>query len=196
MPEGQRGRGRPRDPTYDRAIREATNELLAREGYRGLTMSEVAREAGVAKTTIYRRWSTKAEMVVDAIGQHLEIPAEGEEAGDPVEALRRLVVRLYAQMSSPLDEQLPVAPATLLAEPEIVEAWRPRFLEPLRKRGAELVERAQKEHRIDSDVDPVEVVDILVAPAIYRAVALREAPDPDRARRLVDMVVGSPGSED
>src|SRR5262249_7192709 len=62
-----KGPGRPRDPEADRAILQATIELLSEEGYEGLSIESVAARAGVGKTTIYRRWPSKEPLVVDAI---------------------------------------------------------------------------------------------------------------------------------
>ena len=62
-----KGPGRPRDPEADRAIHQATIELLGEEGYEGLSIEAVAARAGVGKTTLYRRWPSKEPLVVDAI---------------------------------------------------------------------------------------------------------------------------------
>src|SRR5437879_2704143 len=59
--------GRPRDPSRDDVIRAAILRLLADVGYGALTMDAVASEAGVGKATIYRRWRTKQDLVVDTI---------------------------------------------------------------------------------------------------------------------------------
>ena len=59
--------GRPRDPSRDGVIRAAILRLLADVGYGALTMDAVAAEAGVGKATIYRRWRTKEELVVDTV---------------------------------------------------------------------------------------------------------------------------------
>ena len=58
--------GRPRDPRIDAAILEATAELLVDIGYANLTMAAVADRAGTTKTALYRRWSSKAELVHEA----------------------------------------------------------------------------------------------------------------------------------
>lgn len=63
-PRASRG-GRPRDPSRDGVIREAILRLLGDVGYGALTMDAVAAEAGVGKATIYRRWHTKQDLVVD-----------------------------------------------------------------------------------------------------------------------------------
>ena len=66
VPRPSRG-GRPRDPSRDGVIRAAILRLLADVGYGALTMDAVASEAGVGKATIYRRWRTKQDLVVDTI---------------------------------------------------------------------------------------------------------------------------------
>src|SRR6476620_11466600 len=63
----ERHRGRPRDPSRDQAIIDASIDVLVRDGYDRLSMEGVAAAAGVGKTTVYRRWSTKAELVIDAM---------------------------------------------------------------------------------------------------------------------------------
>ena len=58
--------GRPRDPRIDAAILRATAELLVEIGYSNVTMAAVAERAGTTKTALYRRWSSKAELVHEA----------------------------------------------------------------------------------------------------------------------------------
>ena len=60
--------GRPRDPEADRAILQATLKLLTEQGYAGMSVERVASEAGVGKTTIYRRYASKEELATAAVG--------------------------------------------------------------------------------------------------------------------------------
>ena len=57
------GAGRPRDPRIDAAILAATAELLVTIGYSNLSLAAVAERAGTTKSALYRRWSSKAELV-------------------------------------------------------------------------------------------------------------------------------------
>src|SRR5579875_1941185 len=59
--------GRPRDPRVDAAIHRATLKLLVRDGYQATTIQAIARRAGVSAPSIYRRWSSKAELIEDAV---------------------------------------------------------------------------------------------------------------------------------
>lgn len=60
--------GRPRNPELDDLIRSAALGLLAEGGREACGMDDVARRAGVGKATIYRRWSTKEELLVEVLG--------------------------------------------------------------------------------------------------------------------------------
>ena len=80
MPRPSRG-GRPRDPSRDGVIRAAILRLLADVGYGALTMDAVASEAGVGKATIYRRWRTKQDLVVDTISDLNRAEASPPDTG-------------------------------------------------------------------------------------------------------------------
>ncbi|WP_175561231.1 TetR/AcrR family transcriptional regulator [Geodermatophilus obscurus] len=83
------------DASRDAAIASAVLEVLGRAGYAGLTMDAVALAAGVGKATIYRRWSSKAELllsVLDVVGAPvLEVPDTGGRRDDLVTVLSEVV---------------------------------------------------------------------------------------------------------
>lgn len=60
-------RGRPRDDSRDVLILEVTLAVLAEAGYAGLTVDKVAARVGAGRATIYRRWPTKADLVLEAV---------------------------------------------------------------------------------------------------------------------------------
>jgi AcrR family transcriptional regulator len=80
------GRGRPRDRTLDVRILEQTLALLASHGYAGLRLDELAERSGVAKTTILRRWPSKAAVAAAAVErlalQSVDVPDSGTLRGD------------------------------------------------------------------------------------------------------------------
>src|ERR687886_531337 len=94
--------GRPRDPSRDGVIRKAILRLLADVGYGALTMDAVASQAGVGKATIYRRWRTKEDLVVDTIAgleqKVIDSPDTGTLEGD----LRSLMRSLVTIINGPL----------------------------------------------------------------------------------------------
>src|ERR1700728_4245809 len=79
------GAGRPRDPRIDAAILTATADLLVQIGYSNLTLAAVAERAGTTKTALYRRWSSKAELVHEAafpVAPTALTTPEGDIGGD------------------------------------------------------------------------------------------------------------------
>src|SRR5690349_12095604 len=94
--------GRPRSVETDHAILHATRAALVDLGWGGLTMSEVAARAGVAKTTLYRRWANKNELVVDAVAvlfDELEMVDLGSLRAD-IESVVRQFADLLARPES------------------------------------------------------------------------------------------------
>ena len=71
-----RGRGRPRRAEADAEILDAALAMLRSGGYRELSLDEVARRAGTAKSSIYRRWPSKAALVAEIVRR--EIPPQHE----------------------------------------------------------------------------------------------------------------------
>src|SRR5437764_11845369 len=83
-----------RPKTQDRIL-AAAGEILRRDGYSQLTMERVAAESGVAKTTLYRRWPTKAalcmDLYLDIAGRELAMPDTGDVAKDLRHIAKRVV---------------------------------------------------------------------------------------------------------
>jgi len=121
-------RGRPLDIERGSQLRNATLELLAEVGYDKLTMDAIAERAHASKATIYRRWSNKAELVVEALGTQrasLDIPDTGSLEGDLEFGLARIFDE-EARMSAPIMLGLMSA---LSRDAELRVAFRERFLE-------------------------------------------------------------------
>ena len=80
-------RGRPRDPAVDRAILESARSVLASKGFTGASMDEIARQAGVGKDALYRRWKSKEELVQHLLRVLSEQNVPVPELDDPRYAL-------------------------------------------------------------------------------------------------------------
>lgn len=91
--EAPRGRGRPRDTDKDEAIRQATWEVLAARGYDNLTFEAVAEAANCSRTTLYRRFAGKCEMVTSAMYE----TARALERGMPVVAEPRAMLIAHSR---------------------------------------------------------------------------------------------------
>ncbi|WP_241127512.1 TetR/AcrR family transcriptional regulator [Novosphingobium terrae] len=98
--DGERGRGRPRDPRKDIAIRDAAWEVLADKGYEGLTFEAVAEIAGCSRSTLYRRFASKNELIAAMLYEtSREVEPELPEGTPPRAMLLAHVDAFIAYMS-------------------------------------------------------------------------------------------------
>jgi AcrR family transcriptional regulator len=123
MPRPSRG-GRPRDPSRDGVIRAAILRLLADVGYGALTMDAVASEAGVGKATIYRRWRTKQDLVVDTISDLNRAEASPPDTGSLEGDLRTMMHGLVTVISGPTGAATLSLLSTVPHQPALAEAFR------------------------------------------------------------------------
>lgn len=182
--------GRPRDEEAGRAILQATRDVLLEAGYPGLTIEGVAERAGVAKTTIYRRWSTKGELVLDATSDHLEIglvPDTGHSRTDLVTAVEQLV----ATFGDPLAGKVILAAiARLDGDPYLAASFRERWVYPWRLSARQALERADQRGDLPADSDIDLLLDIVVGTVFQRTITMAEANTRDLSRDLVDLILG------
>lgn len=99
-PVSRRPVGRPRNPELDDLIRAAALELLAEGGRDGCGMDDVARRANVGKATIYRRWATKEDLLIEVLGDAgprlLPLQDHGSAMADVVALLADVVAQLWS----------------------------------------------------------------------------------------------------
>lgn len=182
--------GRPRSAEADRAIMEAIVDLLIEKGYREVTIEGVASRAGVAKTTIYRRWPSKAQMVVEAIvgaGKECPVEAAGSLEGEGVAAgLRGMIQGLscsrVAKIISGLAVEMP-------HNEELAEAVRERLMKPNRAALFEILERGIVSGELRAGLDLGLVADLLVGPVFFRLLFSGDPLGPDVAAGIVDAVL-------
>ena len=160
--------GRPRSERSHRAIVKATLELLVEVGYQRLTMEEVQRRAGVGKATIYRHWTSKAELVKEAVqnfSAELPVPDTGSLAEDYAAVAR-------AALALAKDRNVALLMPRLLSEtsgdPELHGIFSAQLVEPRRRVLRTVLERAQQRGELRRDLDLELVIDMLVGPIIYR----------------------------
>jgi AcrR family transcriptional regulator len=158
--------GRPRSAAADEKILDATVDLLAEQGFLALTVEAVAARAGVAKTTIYRRWPGKEVLVMDALcgmkGLKGEPPGESVR-GDLLFMLRRMRdVWLTGRFGS-LMRRLA---ADGIDRPDLYREFRDRFVAPRQAIMRGIIERGIAEGVVRPDVEVQWVIAMLVSPVI------------------------------
>ncbi len=183
--------GRPRDAEATARVLGTTLRLLDSPGFAGLRIEDIARESGVAKTTIYRRWPSLSALVVDAMEAALG-PRTITETGDVEADLRALVTVVHRSMArTPVLRALPLIAVELLQQPGLAEQYRARVVDPVRDRAIRLVRKGIREGTFRADIDAGLVVDTVIAPLIYRRVVLHRDLSLPKLLAVADLVLGA-----
>src|SRR5919199_2430949 len=168
-----RGRGRPRDPALDDRILEQALVLLGSHGYAGLTLDELAARSGVAKTTVLRRWPSKAAVAAAGVErlalQSVDIPDSGTLRGD-LGALLHGARDTFARGRGQFV-------ARLLREaghhPEITELLD-AVLHTRRQAYRRVLARAVARGELNPEVDQELMIDLLIGPLWTRLLITRD----------------------
>ena len=173
----------------------ATVELLDQVGYDDLSFDEVARRAGVHRTTVYRRWPTKPELVADATNvhsdEHVPVPDSGSLRAD----LRALAASVAANVSTPggarRSRSIVAAAATSEQLADDVSNLMRRRVDLTKV----IVERATERGEVSDHIDPALVIEAVVAPIWFRLLLSGEVIDDEFLDGVVDLAMSgiSPG---
>lgn len=162
-----RGPGRPRSRRATEAILSAVIDALAESGFQGLTMEGVAERAGVGKTTVYRRWSSKEALVraaVESFVTGIAIPNTGSVREDLL-ALEREAVSVYRGKPGRL---MPGLVAAMALHPELARSVREDFLRSRRAALRTVLRRGIERGELRGDTDLELALDFLGGPLFYR----------------------------
>jgi AcrR family transcriptional regulator len=133
-------------------------------------MDAIAARAGVGKNTIYRRWRSKEELIVDALSE-LTAEHHGPADGDVRTLLLEHVRDLERVFGDPLlGRLLPGLLGELQSNPEFAAAWSDRVVRPRRQAIVALLRRALERGELRRGTDPEPIADLLVGPTLLRHV--------------------------
>lgn len=193
-------RGRPRSEAADARIGEAALALLLDRGYDRFSVDEVAVRAGVAKTTLYRRWPTKDHLVVAVVARlQDEVPVvyRGDVRADLTRYLNAIVDGLHRMRLAGRPEGSGDRSAGLVAEVAAAAARHADLgtavHELFARRNAlvlRLLEEAKEKGELGPDVRPDVVFDQLAGALYYRLLITGQPLDPPYVDLLVESVLG------
>ncbi|MEU5911883.1 TetR/AcrR family transcriptional regulator [Micromonospora sp. NPDC047527] len=177
------------------AIRRALMQELAAVGYGRLSIEAVARRAGVSKTAIYRRWSSKLDLVVEivAAAAHGKLPVldTGTLRGD----LALLFQAVAHALRHPLASQIiPDLLAEAARNPAIDQTLRQVLHARQQEIGGRLVTRAVQRGELPADTDPDAAVDLIVGPLYWRLAIARLPLTDSYLDNLVESVASGLGA--
>nr|WP_166806208.1 TetR/AcrR family transcriptional regulator [Cryobacterium cheniae] len=172
----------------DQAILRSTIQLLSEVGYVRVSVAEVARRAGVSKPAIYRRWSQKSQLVVEAMVTQLR-PGMEHDSGSAADDLVALIEGLIDVLThTPLGRVLPGLVAEMAADPMLATSYRDLIIKPNLEYWRAAVERgiARGEFSADTDVDFV--LNTLAGPLYFCLLITGEPIAAGYARSAVDLI--------
>ncbi len=169
MNESKAQPGRPRSERSRQAILKTTVSLIAEQGYERLTISEVAESAGVGKQTIYRWWSSKAELVMDAVvedaKEYVPLPDTGSFLGDLKQLLRHSCQRVSSNASKNMLTGLLMAGRK---DAQTLQKFREIFIETRRDVVRGLLRKHQATGELREDIEVELMVDFVYGCMWYR----------------------------
>jgi AcrR family transcriptional regulator len=164
----ERPSGRPRSPEAHRAILDSTLALLGELGFERMSIEAIAAHAGVGKTTIYRRWKTKEDLVADALSSVKATPVV-PETGDLRTDVAILAEAFATAVRDPLGRRvITLIIDTLTNNPALAELYWERFgalkNDALRTVLVRAVERGQLRADVNLDV----ILDLISGYVLYQ----------------------------
>lgn len=184
--------GRKRDLTRDPEILDATLDVLAETGYDGMTIDMVAARAKAGKATVYRRWASKGELVIDAVAcmktadiDFDALPDTGTLRGDLIAMIKPHSIEEGAKKL-----QVMAGLVSMLAKhPELVDAVREAVTEPRVRVNRIFLRRAIERGEIPADVDVDLLAQVGGAMATHRTLILRKPVDRAFVLSIIDGVI-------
>jgi AcrR family transcriptional regulator len=184
--------GRKRDHTRDPEILEATLDVLAESGYDGMTVDMVATRAKAGKATLYRRWPSKSELVLDAVACMKQTATDPDKLPDTGTLRGDLVAMIKSPNVTDGEKKLKVMAglvSLLSRHPELAEAANAAIVEPRSNATRFLINRAIERGEISPECN-IDVL-VLVSPsmAAHRVLIERKTVTRDFLISLIDGVI-------
>lgn len=164
--------GRPRSEHARQAILRSTMNLLQDTGFDDLTIEAIAADAGVGKATVYRWWPNKGALVVDAFASLTESKLHFPDTGSVYRDVSFQMRRAVAIFRSPQGRIVAALLGAGQSDPELLEAFRARFLRPRRQEAYKTLRRGIDRGELPRGLDLDLVLDILYG-AIYMRFLIR-----------------------
>ena len=181
--------GRPKDQAAAAAIRRAALRLVREQGYRNVTIGAIARDAGVARQTLYNRWPAKADLVLDAVfedtGPHVEQSSPAPDVAC-AEKLEQFLVTVFDHLGAD-GGTLRALIAAAQEDDEFRKAFRERFVTPREVLVTRILIEAQGRGELSLDADPETLSTMIHGAFWYRLLNGREL-DHRLARALTQSV--------
>ena len=178
-PTEVRARGRPRDPDLERRVFDVAMDLYGREGWAGFNFEVIAREAGVGKNALYRRWPTKGALLREMLQQRW-FSVEHIDTGSLRDDLRALCQMMFNHLAGPLG---PVGLQLQLdtVRHEVVAEATTGYSDGVKHTSREMIRRAVKRGELPEETNITLVLEVIAGAVVSHVSA---TPQPLREEML------------
>jgi AcrR family transcriptional regulator len=165
--------GRPRDPVVDQAILRAALELFIEQGIVGASIEKIAKRAGVAKTSVYRRWSSREALLAKAIEVARNATGYTVDLVDrtPPQDFVKLLIEACEVVGRPEIRKLMTRLIGSIPDyPKLIEVYRETYYLPRRQAFGRALERVRAAGLLAKDVDLEALADMIIGAVMYRLI--------------------------
>jgi AcrR family transcriptional regulator len=171
-----------------RAVLEATAQTVAERGADAVNIGEIARQAGVHDTSIYRRWPTKEHLIFDALldysRERLPIPDTGTLRADLVAYMALVINNAATPIAQALIKAMAVTHDDAAMAAGRAQFWQFRF-----DQTRVMLDRAVTRGELAPDTDPLAALELITGALYFRLLLTREPFDDDIAGHFVDVLI-------
>ena len=184
----QRRRTGGRSARVREAVLKATLRVVAEQGADAVSIREIARQARVHETSIYRRWRTKEHLILDALLDYSEEQLPIPDTGTLRDDLVAFATSVTNYLASPLGRT--VARSMAVADDDVtLAATRAQFWQSRFDLARVIVDRAKSRGELPDDIDPAMALELLIAPLHFRTLLTRQPVDEQLAGQVVDLLL-------
>jgi AcrR family transcriptional regulator len=190
-PESTARPGRPRNSLSHKAILTASLKLLRQKGYRSVTIEGIADAAGVGKQTIYRWWSSKAAVILEAFARDTAGRITMPDTGTVQSDLEVFLGQAFEILTRESGQMVRSLMSEALLDAEFAVSLREIFIDSRRRALRDILLRGIKRGEIPSDVEIELVIDLVYGPMWYRLLNNHAPLDRAFAHQLSKMIAAS-----
>jgi AcrR family transcriptional regulator len=186
--------GRPRDENVHRAILDAARDLMREESYAAFSIEAVAARAGVAKQSIYRRWSSKGSLLVDLYMDGLEIPGAVASRNFKDDLLAVLLQTTRRVQDTAFANILKSLVVEAQSNPEMRKLVQIKIVEPRREAMRRVIANGKKSKELPEELDTEMILDFVFGAVWFNLLLGEESLTSKFAHRVVKAIglLGAP----
>jgi AcrR family transcriptional regulator len=184
---------KPRGEAFVQAVLEATLAELAAQGYERLSIPQIAFLADANKTSIYRRWPSKAELVRDALASVITPASQAPDTGHLQGDLLELAKNLAAFLQSPAGKAIVSIMLTQSEDSELRALAQTSYQNANQQAPFIVMQRAMQRGELKAQIDPAQVLFTLAGSVMHRLFVERSVADEAFLKQAIEIVLRGAG---